>query len=135
MVFQNRKGHHRAPTPIIGIFWIRLIINTYLIQYFYNFVRQLASEDSIKVTEFESKIESLEMSELRSLDGKWLKLSVKLDGLHPVVSRDLLVSPDLSMRALHEVVLCPGKCRHPIASESKHGKPVANIPQLYPNTI
>ena len=78
-------------------------------QLYSNFVKQLALEDSIRVQAFESNIASIKDSTIESVCGKWFKITVELDGLTPRLFRELLVSPEVSMRELHEMILCPGK--------------------------
>lgn len=85
-------------------------------QLYSNFVKQLALEDSIRVQAFESNIASIKDSTIESVCGKWFKITIELDGLTPRLFRELLVSPEVSMRELHEMILCPGKVDEVIKS-------------------
>ena len=71
-----------------------------------SFVKKVVAKDSVRVKSFESKIAQINQSTVDSL-GEWLKVSVQIDGLHPPVVRELLVSPELTLRSFHEMVLCP----------------------------
>ena len=39
--------------------------------------------------------------------GAWLKIIVTVDGINPLIRRELIVSPDITMQNLHYQVLCP----------------------------
>lgn len=70
------------------------------------FVKKIVAEDSVRVKPFESNIAQINQSAVDSL-GDWLKVSVQIDGFHPPVVRELLVSPEVTMRSFHEMILCP----------------------------
>ena len=70
-------------------------------------VKNLTDEDGVRVKSFENGFAQVDESEDQDACGKWLKLVFRLDGIHPPIEREVLVNPDLTMRCLHEQVLCP----------------------------
>ena len=73
---------------------------------FSNFVKDLKAKDSVRVASFEASMTKISDSMVDEKCGKWLKMKVQLDGLL-TVCREFVVSPAVSMRALHDQVLCP----------------------------
>ena len=73
----------------------------------FRFREAVRDEDSIRVRSFENALEKIDESKVDVVCGKWLKVSVQLDGIHPPIQRDLLVSPEISIKCLHDQVICP----------------------------
>lgn len=71
------------------------------------FVKELMERDKILVRSFETGMAEIDDSAVRSECGKSLKIVVQLDGISPPIQRELLVSPEITMRCLHDQVLCP----------------------------
>ena len=72
-----------------------------------NFVKQVTEEDSIRVSIFERTIATIDDPMVNLVCGKWLKITVQLDGLRPKIRRELLVSPEITIKCLRDQVLCP----------------------------
>ncbi|KAL7539398.1 hypothetical protein ACHAXR_010730 [Thalassiosira sp. AJA248-18] len=71
-----------------------------------NFVNDLAEKDSIRIQSFKTEITKVDDSAVTKECGKWLKVNIQLDGIIPAVQRELLVSPGITMRCLHDQVIC-----------------------------
>lgn len=74
---------------------------------FANFVRDLKERDSVRIGSFEASLSEITDDIVEKKSGGWLKIDVQLDGIRPKVRRELLVNPAVTMRALHDQVLCP----------------------------
>eukprot|EP00986_Skeletonema_menzelii_P008040 scaffold3268_cov171-Skeletonema_menzelii.AAC.2 len=72
-----------------------------------NFVRDLKERDSVRVVSFEASLSEINDDMVEEKCGGLLKIDVQLDGVRPNVRRELLVNPAVTMRALHDQVLCP----------------------------
>ena len=69
-----------------------------------NFLIDLIEKDSIRVEDFNKRLSDLKESKVMKKCGKWLRVRVALDGMVPVIWRDLLVNPEISMQSLHNQV-------------------------------
>jgi len=74
---------------------------------FVDFYTKLKERDTLRVKNFEANILRKRIHESNTDIGSWLKLVVTMDGIEPAVWRELIVSPDISMKSLHHQVLCP----------------------------
>jgi len=83
---------------------------------FLKFYTSLRECDSLKIEKFEKEILKKRLKHGLTADslgpwfnilGPWLKIVVTLDGICPKIQRELIVSPDISMKDLHHQVLCP----------------------------
>jgi hypothetical protein len=74
---------------------------------FVEFYSKLKERDSARVKEFEANIARNRLNTSPDDLGSWLKLVITMDGISPSVTRELIVSPDISMQSLHHQVLCP----------------------------
>ena len=74
---------------------------------FNNFYSKLKERDTVRVKNFEANILRKRLKESNTGIGSWLKLVVIMDGIKPAVRRELIVTPDISMKSLHHQVLCP----------------------------
>jgi len=72
-----------------------------------NFVKDLKEKDSCRVGSFEASLSKISDEMVEEKCGGWLKIVVQLDGVQPNVRRELLVNPAVTMRALHDQILCP----------------------------
>lgn len=72
-----------------------------------NFVKQVRNEDYIHVQSLEKTVAAIDSFEANMVCGKWLKLTVQLDGIYPPIQREVLVNPEITLRDLHHHVLCP----------------------------
>jgi len=70
-----------------------------------NFLRDLKERDTVRVQGFEAKVAKVDDSMVLKECGEWLKLTVKLDGVLPPVTRELIISPHVTVRCLHDQVL------------------------------
>eukprot|EP00985_Skeletonema_marinoi_P016458 scaffold8867_cov66-Skeletonema_marinoi.AAC.1 len=75
--------------------------------FFSEFVRDRKAKDSVRVASFEASMAKFSDSMVDEVCGKWLKVVVKLDGIHPPIRREFVVRPAMTLRALHDQVLCP----------------------------
>ncbi|KAK1744344.1 kelch repeat-containing protein [Skeletonema marinoi] len=75
--------------------------------FFSQFVRDRKAKDSVRVASFEASMAKFSDSMVDEVCGKWLKVVVKLDGIHPPIRREFVVRPAMTLRALHDQVLCP----------------------------
>ena len=73
------------------------------------FCLEMKERDLHRCKEFEETIFSMKEQRDTSITvvGPWLKLVVTLDGITPVVQREIIVSPDITMQNLYHQVLCP----------------------------
>mmetsp|Transcript_20510 Transcript_20510/g.48176 ORF Transcript_20510/g.48176 Transcript_20510/m.48176 type:complete len:1099 (+) Transcript_20510:105-3401(+) len=74
---------------------------------FIDFVRELIDRDKPRVDEFERRVARITDDVVEATCPAHLKLAVKLDGLKPPFSRQLIVSSELTIRELHDQVLAP----------------------------
>jgi len=72
-----------------------------------DFVIAQRKTDATRVHKFEENIAAISVSEVATKCGEWLRLRVRVDGLTPAISRDILVKPEVSMQGLHHHILCP----------------------------
>ena len=72
-----------------------------------DFVIAQRKTDATRVHKFEENIAAISVSEVATKCGEWLRLKVRVDGLTPAISRDILVKPEVSMQGLHHHILCP----------------------------
>lgn len=72
-----------------------------------NFVKDMKEKDSGRVGSFEASLLEISDAMVEEKCGGWLKIVVQLDGVQPNVRRELLVNPAVTMRALHDQILCP----------------------------
>lgn len=69
------------------------------------FYKEIRERDKEKVKVFESSLVGfIDDDEICT---EWLKLTVSLDGVFPVVTRELIVRADVSFNSLHNQILCP----------------------------
>ncbi len=72
-----------------------------------NFIKDLKEKDRGRVGSFEASLAEISDATVEEKCGGWLKIVVQLDGVQPNVRRELLVNPAVTMRALHDQILCP----------------------------
>lgn len=77
------------------------------IRVYANFIKDLKERDSGRVGSFEASLSEISDAMVEEKCGGWLKIVVQLDGVQPNVRRELLVNPAVTMRALHDQILCP----------------------------
>jgi hypothetical protein len=78
-------------------------------QKYRKFCLEMKEKDAHRCKKFERNIFNMKEQRDTSINivGPWLKLVVTLDGITPVVQREIIVSPDISMQNLYHQVLCP----------------------------
>ena len=72
---------------------------------FVSFLRMIKDRDAPRVNAYEKRISSIADDVVSKKCGAWLKIDVKLDSILPTVQREIVVSPNLTLRELHDQIL------------------------------